>query len=616
MRHCKSCGNPVNEDSRTCPSCDTPIVGEEQITEKEAASEMRQEQAEETSTKRHKKRTLIITAILAFIMISSAAAAIILHKSPKELYLLSEYKTYQKSKEGWVEEYGDKMEFQEKMMKKPSSSEMTLSGNIDMDSISNDPSLEMFQELLNKATITAKTERDPISNQSYYNLALNVEKEKAMDVEMLQTKDRLGLKVPFLYEKFFYVNFDEYGEFMQMIDPSYTGPETLDASDLEWQDLNITEKEQEYIQKRYGAFLLGNLEDKNFTMKKGVEYKHEGETIKVREVTLKLSSSETKNLVNDFMDHLIKDEKLQSMIVTRAQKVSKTGTVTKEIGSSDANGLKRQLVDGLKDAKKEMKGIHFSKGFSSTLLIDKDEQIIDRKITTAFGGSKNQLNMELRSKNVSYGDDQLFEEFSVALSPEDEEESKILFQVTNDVVIKEATRKENLNASFKIEEYGESEEIKFSMKSDIDGEKDGKKKIRRDFNLNFVVGEFTDRPSGFKGTIKQTSELNLKKDYSNAKFELKLGLADELDSDTVTFKLDSKTKLKDILEMPDLKLDSGAGLNLVNIPEGEMYRIQEEVGMNLMELGIRYGLVPEDVYQFDSYDGYYDLEDEDSVDKL
>lgn len=616
MGHCKSCGNSVNEDSRICPSCGAPIVGEEQITEKEVASEMRQEQVEETFAKRHKKRTLIITAILAFIMISSAAAAIILHKSPKELYLLSEYKTYQKSKEGWVDKYGDKMEFQEKMMKKPSSSELTLSGNIEMDSLSTDPKLEMFQELLNKATLTAKTEQVPKSNQSYYNLALNVEKEKEMDVEIFQTEDQLGLKVPFLYEKFFYLNLDEYGEFMQMIDPSYSGPETLEASDLEWQDLNLTEKEQEYIQKRYGAFLLGNLEDKNFTMKKGVEYEHEGETIKVREVTLKLSSSETKNLVNDFMDHLIKDEKLHSMIVTRAQKVSKTGAVTKEIGSPDANGLKRQLVDGLKDARKEMKGIHFSKGFSSTLLIDKDEQIIDRKVTTAFGGSTNQLNMELRSKNVPYGLNRIFEEFSVALSPEDDEESKLLFQVTNDVVIKEATRKENLNASFKIEEYGESEEIKFSMKSDIDEETDGKKKIRRDFNLNFVVGEFIDRPSAFKGTIKQTSEINLKKDYSKAKFELKLGLADELDSDTVTFKLDSKTKLKDKLEMPDLKLDSGAGLNLVNIPEGEMYRIQEEVRMNLMELGVKYGLLAEDVYQFNSYDGYYELEDEDSVNKL
>ncbi|MDQ0880824.1 hypothetical protein [Peribacillus sp. V2I11] len=93
-------------------------------------------------------------------MIFSAAAAIILHKSPKELYLLSEYKTYQKYKQGWVDKYSDKMEFQEKIMKKPSSSEMTLSGNIEEDSLSNDPNLEMFQELLNKATLTAKTEQD------------------------------------------------------------------------------------------------------------------------------------------------------------------------------------------------------------------------------------------------------------------------------------------------------------------------------------------------------------------------------------------------------------------------------------------------------------------------
>ncbi|MBO1000212.1 zinc ribbon domain-containing protein [Bacillus sp. SD075] len=616
MGLCKSCGNPVNEYSRICPSCGVPIAGEEQISEKEAASEMRQEQEEETSTKRHKKRTLIITAILAIFTISSATTAIILHKSPKELYLLSEYKTYQKSKEGWADKYDDKLEFQTKMMNKPSSSEVNLSGKIEMDSLLNDPNLEIFQELLNKATLAVKTEQDPISNQSYYNLALSVEKERTIDVEMFQTKDRLGLKVPILYEKFFYVNFGEYSEFMQMTDPSYPGPGTLQASNLEWQDLNLTEKEQEYIQKRYGAFLLGNLEDQNFTMKKGVEYERAGETIKVREVTLKLSSSETKNLVNDFMDHLIKDGKLHSMIVTRAQKVAKDSAVTKEIGGPDANGLKRQLVDGLKDAKKEMKDIHFSKGFSSILLINEDEQIIDRKITTAFGSSTNQLNMELRSKNVPYGSNRIFEEFSVALSPEDDEELKLLFQITNDVVFNENNRKENLNASFKVEEYGEPKEIKFSMKSDMDEEKGGKQEIRRDFNLTFVVGDFTDWPTAFKGTIKQTSEHNLKKDYSKAKFELKLGLADELDSDTVTFKLDSKTKIKDKLEMPDLKLDSGAGLNLVNIPEGEMYLILEEVRMNLMELVVKYGLVPEDVYQFDSYDGYYKLEDEDSVNKL
>lgn len=87
-------------------------------------------------------------------------------------------------------------------------------------------------------------------------------------------------------------------------------------------------------------------------------------------------------------------------------------------GSPDAKELKRQLLDGLKAAKQETKGFRFSKGFSSTLIINKDEQIIDRKVTTAFGGSKNQVNMKLRSKNVPYGKDRKTEEFSVALTPE------------------------------------------------------------------------------------------------------------------------------------------------------------------------------------------------------
>ncbi|MFD6207888.1 hypothetical protein [Peribacillus sp. NPDC060253] len=606
MKKCKSCAHPVSESSRFCTFCGAPIVGE--ITE------------EEKSSKKHfKKKTLIITAILAFIMIFSASA-IILHKTPKELYLLSEYKTYKNAKEGWDDKFGDTMEFQERMKKEPSSSEVTLSGNVKMDSLTNDPDIEMVQELLTQASFTAKAEQDPISNQGYYKLALNVDKEKAMDVEMFQTKGRLGMKVPKLYEKFFYLNLNEYGEFLRMLNPSYAGPETLEVSDLEWQDLKLTEIEQEYIQKRYGAFMLDRLKEKNFKLKKGLDYKHEGETRKVRELTLKLSSSETKKLVNDFLDHLIKDVKLHSMIVTRVQKVSNTGTMTDEARSSDTKEIKRQLVDGLKHVKNEIKDNSFPKGFSSTLLIDKDEQVIDRKVTTAFGSNHNQVNVEMKSKNVPYGNNQAFKEFSVALAPEKDEESKLMFLVTNDVAYKKDTRIENLKAFLEFEEYGEHEEIKLSMISDIEGENGDKQKIKRNFNINFVSGHISDLPSSFKGTMKQTSDLNLKKDYSYEKVELKLGIED-VDSGMVTVKLDAKTKLKDKLEMADLKINSGEGVSLVNIPEDEMDEIQEEIGMNLMELAVKYGIVPKGVYQFDgydeaSYDGYYEIEDEDSKGKF
>ena len=54
-------------------------------------------------------------------------AALLLNMSPKELYLLSEYNMIQQSMTEVEEKYGDAMEFQRRMLEKPSQSELTLS---------------------------------------------------------------------------------------------------------------------------------------------------------------------------------------------------------------------------------------------------------------------------------------------------------------------------------------------------------------------------------------------------------------------------------------------------------------------------------------------------------
>lgn len=625
MKNCQSCGKPVNAEAKFCPSCGAIVVQEEQITEKEmAASEMRQEQPEEKPyKKRFKKRTVIITAVLAFIIISSAAAAIILHKSPKELYLLSEYKSYQYAKEEWMNQYGDSMEFQEKMLEKPSSSELTLSGDVDMDSLGSDPDFEIFKELLSQASISAKTEQDPKANRGHYAVALNIDKEKAIDVEMFQSKDQAGLKVPILYDKFFFLNFDEYGEFMRMMDPLYVGPDTLEVSNLEWQDLKLSEKEQKHLQKQYGSFLMDHLDNDNFNVQKGIEYKHEGDVTKVREVTLKLSASETKKFVNDFMDELIKDKELHNILVKRAKKVASAAAIAEQVDEEtlDTKEMKEQLVNGLKDAKSELKDISFAKGFTSTLLIDNNEQIIDRKVTTSIGDSSDQVDMVMKTKNVPYGDNQNFKELSIQLTPKKEPDTEIMFSVTNDVAVKKEQRTEDFEATFMFKEYGEPEEIKFTMKSDINGENGGKQDISRKFNMNFAGQNFSDMPTALKGTVKQTNDLNVKDEYSNSKVEVTVGLEDASDSGSVTINLDSKTKLQDKVDFPDLKLDSGQGLSIVNISPDEMYEIQQQVGANLMEIGMKYGLISEDLYDYNtvdetSYDSYYDFEDEESDDAL
>ena len=155
----------------------------------------------------------------------------------------------------------------------------------------------MVRELLGSTSIEAKTQQDPVNQQGHYALALNVENEKAVDVELYQSQQQLGIKVPILYEKFLYVNLDQFGELMRMADPDYDGPETLELSNFKIQDLKLTEEESKYLTERYSQFLLDSLKDESFKLQKGVNYEHNGEQMKLRAVTLTLTEQELKTFI-------------------------------------------------------------------------------------------------------------------------------------------------------------------------------------------------------------------------------------------------------------------------------------------------------------------------------
>jgi hypothetical protein len=334
--------------------------------------------------------------------------------------------------------------------------------------------------------------------------------------------------------------------------------------------------------------------------------------MKLREVTLKLSPTETKSLINQFVNHIIEDDKLHSMIVERVQKVAKAAAITEEVDIDLTNSakMKRELVRGLKDMKSEMKDVTYPEGFTSKLLIDSDEQIIDRNVQTAIavdGGD--QVNALITAKNIPDGDKE-FHELKVELSPK-EQEDKAVFHYTNDIADSSSKRSEDMEARFYFESSGEkTHDFTFNMTSDFKGEAGSKQDIDRDFKLKLTGDEFSDVPGEIKGTIKQTSDVNLKKDYSNQKFKIEIGMEDESDSGSITFNVDSKTKLTDKADIPNLDRKSGDGINVVNMSEDEMYQIQEEVGMNLMAIAEKLGISPEDFYPQDDYydEGYSDMD--------
>lgn len=104
---------------------------------------------------------IIILAALIVIIGGAITFVAVFKKSPKQLYLISEVNTYQKAADELETKYSETMAYQEKAMKQPSTTNATIKGGFNMDSLSYDPSFKMIQDLISKAEIKIKAEQDP-----------------------------------------------------------------------------------------------------------------------------------------------------------------------------------------------------------------------------------------------------------------------------------------------------------------------------------------------------------------------------------------------------------------------------------------------------------------------
>ena len=617
MKLCKSCKAPIDDHVKFCKSCGAP-VSEENITEQQSSAALESQshpQPEQHSQQAESKKTKIIAFMkkpifiigLLLLIGGGVTAAILLNKSPKELYLLSEYNSIKESMAGFEDTYGDALKFQEQTLEKPSQTEFKVSGGFTQESAVGDPDYDMFQELLSSSSIEAKVQQDPTKEQAHYELALNIENEKAIDAELYQSKNQLGFKVPALYDKFLYFNHDQFGKLMRKMDPYYTGPEKLELSNLELRDLKLTEEESEYLSDRYTGYVLDALKDENFELKKDVNFEFKGEEMKLRSVTLSLDEKEVKAFLNGFIDQLIKDDKLHSILIKRIEIVADAAAVAEETEQFDKKEMKEEMVDSLKEMKEDLDEISFPDGFKSTLLIDKDEQIVDRDTKFAVAMDGEQANAAFTTKNVPYQDDKEWNEWKIEVSPKEEGSgNKLALQYTNDVQKQKEDRTEDMQVKVMLEEYGEPEELLFKMNSVFKGV-DGKQEINREFGLESDSPEYVDL-TGFKGEIKQVSDVNLKKEYSEDKITVMLDIKDEYDPVSLSFNLETKTTLKDNLKFPDLTADSNTSMNVVEASEDELATIIEEISMGIFELGTQYGLIPEQDYYYED-DMYYEADD-------
>lgn len=589
MKFCGYCGQKMEATNKFCPSCGKPSRGVEEAAAVEVVRQTPSSIPPTEPKKGFSKKWVIIVALAVIIVGGSSAFTMFLNKNPKELYLLSEFKSYTSMVDEYKEKYGEDLDFQKELLESPSSSEVKISGNLD---IENEDSyeMEMFKEILDQTTLILQTNQDPKEQEGHYKLALEVEGSNLADVELVQTKTQAGLRIPFLYDQFFYLNFDEYGNFMRMIDPYYSGPETLELDGMNWDELKLSEKELKGIKERYSKFFLSVLEDENFSLEKGVKLEHEGETIKVREITFELSPKEVKGLFNKFFDHLIEDKELQKLMANRAIKIAEAASLEEEIDSEYLNQdyLVDELKSGLQEAKSALDEVQFPKGFKSVILIDKKEQIVSREIEFAIGDEYQIMEFDVGTKNIPYDKNKKFKELKIELAPEDQEDGKMILGYSNIIATGDNKRTEDMKANFYFDEYGETQfDIQLSLNSIFKGKDSSKQTIEREFDLNIAGDEFYDEPV-INGRIIEEKDISVKDKYANQKFDIQTSIFDGYDSGTITLIVDSKTDLKNKLDIP--KLDGNEGRNITELTEYDYYEIMEEVQYRLEDIVEQMGI--------------------------
>ncbi|WP_338779017.1 DUF6583 family protein [Metabacillus sp. FJAT-52054] len=544
--------------------------------------------ATETVPSRQMKFPLkwVIAGIVAFLVIGGTAAyALIFNKSAKQVYLFSEFKTFQKAAEDFEDQNGELADFQEKFAEMASSTKTEVTGGVEADGVL-PPEFEMIQELINEAAITTDVEQDPKSDKSFTKAGIAIQGENLLDMEIYQSPEQVAAKIPSIYEKYLYLNSDEYGKFMRQVDPAYSGPEKLSFQPLTIKDFELNEKEQKHLQDTYVSFLNEQLKDEFFTKKDNVSYEHNGEKQSVTQVTMKLTEKETKTLISRLLDQMIKDKELHTIIANRVVKIGNTGA--SQMDMMDPETVKSDFVDGLKDAKEGLKDAKIPKGFTSVLMVNGDELVIDRKmdlaVTDTESGSKNEVS--IHTMDVPYdGDKKRDQEFKMDLVSDNQDEGASILLTNKITKTDDANRKENLKGKISSQDPAAEGAFNFSMKSEFSGKDPAKQTIKRDFSLGSEDGmEFE-----IEGNVTQKQDVSVKDNYSNQLFEIKLNGGADMAEGSISLKIDTKTKLKKNADIPKVNLDNEVNIN--NITPAQMTDIQIKAGTKLQDLMMQLGVI-------------------------
>lgn len=477
MKYCSHCGAQAEENANFCVACGNTT----------------------SSKKSSKKKIGIIAAVLIFLFAAGGLAyEFVLNKSPKYLYLQAELKNYERVVENWEEKYGQEWELQKALLEKPSRMITELSGNFAFQGLGGgliNQQLTVVQDALDQTKLSFTVEQDPLEEKYFTTASLFAGNVDLFSAEIYQSNEHTSLKLPVIYNKYFFFENEQFGQFMRRVDPYYVGPEKIMSLSNYGDSIDIPDKVKERLKLKYSQYVLTQLHEDMFTLDKVSHTTPDGE-MKAREITFHMNEREVNDFLQGFIQEIKEDQELLDTIT---------------------------MKDGLGEIGQGLQELTFPEGLTVTAILDRKGNMIDRQVNLLVTDKFTKEAVQVGFTSNRFVNKQKEEEQGWKLEIEPTAptgQDKGIIQVDQISKPEEKGIRTKTDGQMRILSSGR-EELNVSLELDTlrkPGERSNEQIVDTEFALSFGGAELEYTPlaqvSRIRGNIEQMMDQNLKKNYS------------------------------------------------------------------------------------------------------
>lgn len=464
----------------------------------------------------------------------------------------------------------------------PYKDEMELTFKIKTDNLTGaeaDQIKKVNELLLIPAKLVLSENTDYKNEQIRQKISLIYQNNKMLEADMFMNKERVGISVPTIYNKYFTVNIKDLAPVWEKFGQT-TGPKKLVTNMDIIKAIKIDKKELESIINDYAKFYADFIKDDEITFTKGVEIETSEGKIKCNQITLKLTEQRAKDLVVALAEKMSNDDKLLNMTAGNFINVMKLyedagyfedsmyGSMPEEF--KDINKIKEKMKESIEEMKKQP--VDGKTDFLMSLYINGSYDVLERKFeiinndqekggraTLTFG------NYKLPTSKSQNG----IVEFVFEDKGSDE---KTTMKFNNVESLQNGKTKLNTITFEGIQKSGDTVGDLFKAKVDMttDEDKDGKTNITAKYDISFIPG--TDsKSSKIYGELKSVETRDDGKKSYDYKYDIDVNLkSDEMAAVSgngeigFLIGLNGKVQRGVPVEMPNLDASNNVDLNTVS----------------------------------------------------